>query len=484
MLLILAMFRSLGVLAALLVFIALIQVAQNFILCRERDVYFSIAISLMLMLFSASESTSGFFIVYLAGFAIACTFVLVSLHSEKMAYATNQSPEIKQSNSTIFPASITALGFSILIVTTAVYLAMPQLPAGHIGSAFGVSDYYYRDRGWEREADNGSQPESSEAGTESTSGDHPAAPRTASDGDRFFRDSDGNAPSSGTPGERDDFGEEREGQEHTRNQTSETHAGASSDDRRETLDTNQFHYAGFNSRMNIEAPRDGGLSNARIVAANYPVRLQFPPSVVSATHDGILSSPQTIQAGTRYTVFSESEYMETLQSAGQIINESASAVTNKPLSLERMLANLRDGLLYLINTVLLLALRGWELIKVPLLFAVAVAVVGAGCFYAFRIPTLNLLSLLRVKLLPVGDPGRFVRSVYSELEGVLSRRGYSRARSDTIEEYQELMREEDFLNAFSALSGLYSQVDYGNYQPTKSEAQSARSYYLRVYQSL
>jgi hypothetical protein len=184
------------------------------------------------------------------------------------------------------------------------------------------------------------------------------------------------------------------------------------------------------------------------------------------------------------TAESLKQYMEKLQSAERIINESASAVTNKPLSLEHMLASLRDGLLYLINTVSLLALRGWELIKVPLLFAVAVAVVGAGCFYAFRVPVLNLLSLTRVKLLPVGDPGSFVRSIYSELEGVLSRKGYSRARSHTIEEYQEIMKGEDFVNAFSALSGLYSRVDYGNYQPTKSEAQRARSYYLQVYQSL
>jgi hypothetical protein len=141
-------------------------------------------------------------------------------------------------------------------------------------------------------------------------------------------------------------------------------------------------------------------------------------------------------------------------------------------------------LLYFINTVSLLALRGWELVKVPLLLTAGIAVLGTGLFYTFRIPTLNLLSLSRVKLRPMGNPGRFVRSTYQELEGVLSRKGYSRARSDTIEEYQALMREESFISPFSALAGLYSQVDYGNYQPSKSEAMRARTYYLEVYQML
>jgi transglutaminase-like putative cysteine protease len=653
--------------------------------------------------------------------------------------ATNQSAEIKQSNNAIFPASITVLGFSILIVTTVIYLAMPQLPAGHIGSSFGVSDYYYQDKDWEREADNDSQPDSSEPDIDTeTNGnstelsrsptenredgesENPSvAPRSASTGDRFFRNSDGNGSTSENPRVRNDPAEGAGGQEHTQDQTSNPGAHAESDNRREPSDNNQFHYSGFSSHMNIEAQRNGGLSNAlilyvkadeevylrshafdsfdgqswhesldtiekhrvssgtfdfapvadgkrylrqsiiyekvvnaRIVAANFPVRLRFPASVVAATDDGIISSPENIQPGTRYTVFSESnwvsshpasrrealhhqneylqlpetldpridtlvkeltraqspmvsaitleqhlrenyqytldtavssqnvtplgeflfttrkghceyfasalaimlrlnnipsrlvtgfsatnknpltgyfevrgldahawveayfpeygwvsfeptpayflprpaevtstaeslkQYMEKLQSAEKIINESSSAVKKTPFSLERLLADLRDGLLYLMNTVSLLVLRGWELVRAPLLLVVGVAVVGAGFYYAFKVPTLNFLSLSRVKLLPVGDPGQFVRSTYRELEGVLSRKGFSRARSDTIEEYQELMSGNDFSCAFSALAGLYSQVDYGNYQPSKSEAMGARTYYLEVYQSL
>jgi transglutaminase-like putative cysteine protease len=739
MLLLLLMLSSLNILPALLVFIALIQLAQNFVLCRVREVYFAIAIILIMMLFSASESTSGFFIVHLAGFAIASTFVLVSLHSEKIVSTTNQSEEIKQSNNSTFPASITVLGFSILIVTTVIYLAMPQLPPGHIGSSFGVSDYYYQDRGWEREADNGSTPESSEPDTDATANDtgtgksqnstepeeygasenHLEAPRAASTEDRFFRDSDGSGSSSEDPGDQGVPAKETGGQEHSQNQTSASDEHAESDNRRENSGNNQFDYAGFNSHMNVEAQRNGGLSNAlilyvkadeevylrshvfdsfdgqswhesldtvekhrassgtfdfapiadgkrylrqsiiyekvinaRIVAANFPVRLRFPASVVAATDDGVISSPKTIQPGTRYTVFSESnwvfshpasrrealhhrneylqvpetldpridtlaneltraqspiegaitleqhlrenfeytldtavssqnvtplgeflfttrkghceyfasalaimlrlnnipsrlvtgfsatnknpltgyfevrgldahawveayfpeygwvsfeptpayflpqpaevtstaeslkKYMEKLQSAEEIINDSSSAVPKKPFSLERLLAELRDGLLYFINTVSLLALRGWELVKVPLLLIASIAVLGAGLFYTFKVPTLNLLSLSRVKLLPMGDPGRYVRSTYQELEGVLSRKGYSRVRSDTIEEYQMQMGGKDFISAFSALAELYSQVAYGNYQPSKNEALTARTHYLEVYESL
>jgi len=737
----LANILSRGVLPALLIFIVLIQFAQNFILCREREVYFSIAIVLILMLFCASESKSGFFILYLGGFALSCTFVLVALHSEKIVYSTQQSLEDKQSNSAVFPASIVVLGVSILAGTTALYLAIPQLPAGHIGSSFGVSDYYYQNSSWEQEAEDSAPPESSEPDAqeraeggntgnadpsgeperESTNSDSSAAPSTAHGRDRFFRDDTAQAPEQTETGNgrEEASGTEETGEESTEGQPGGQGSTGQSGGEGAPQDDDQFHYAGFGSQMDIEAQRSGGLSNAlilyvqadeelylrshvfdrfdgqswheslqtiekyvtangrvdlvpvadekrylrqsviyekvvnaRIVAANFPVRLQFPASVVAAAHDGVLSSPQTIQAGTRYTVYSDSgwagshpasrreplsheseylqipdqldpriaklvdeltgeqtpfesaltledhlrsnyqytldtavssqnvtplgeflfetrkghceyfasamavmlrsrgiparlvtgfsatnknpltgyfevrgldahawveayfpdhgwvtfeptpayflprpaevkttaeslkQYMENLQAAEKIISESRSEVADSPLSLKGLLAAVRDGLLYLTNVVLFLVVRGWELIQVPLSFVLGIAAVGAGCFYAFRMPVLNVLSLLKVKLSPLNDTCAFVRSAYSEIEGVLSRKGYVRAPSDTIEEYQETLKSEGFIAPFCLLSALYSRVNYGNYQPTRDEAQSARDCYVDVYQSL
>lgn len=392
--------------------------------------------------------------------------------------------------------------------------------------------------------------------------------------------------------------------------------------------------------------------SARIVAANFPVRLQFPASVVAATHDGVLSSPQTIQAGTRYTVFSDNgwarshpasrreplrheqeylqipdkldpriatlvkeltgaqgpfesaltlenhlrtnyqytldtvvssqnvtplgeflfatrrghceyfasalavmlrsrgiparlvtgfsatnknpltgyfevrgldahawveayfpdhgwvtfeptpayflprpaevkttaeslkKYMENLQAAEKIISESNTEAADDSLSLKGLIASLRDGLLYLVNVVLFLVVRVWGTIRVPLLYVFAVALVGAGGFYAFRLPVLNFLSQLKVRLLPLNDTCALVSSAYIEVEGVLARKGYLRAPSNTIEEYQDTLKDEEFSAAFAILSTLYSQVSYGNYQPTRNEAQSARDSFFKVYRSL
>ena len=727
-----------GVLPALLIFIVLIQFAQNFILCREREVYFSIVIVLILMLFCASESRSGFFVLYLGGFALSCTFVLVALHAEKIVYSTQQSLEDKQSNSAVFPASIMVLGVSILAGTTALYLAIPQLPAAHIGSSIGVSDYYYENPSWEQELEEGAVPDSSgsdsparnegaeggsaspsletERQSQQESGNGGAASASQA-GDRFFRDdtqqtqsADGRDTASGTGESGDERSADRPGESGSMGQ---------SGDGTDPQDEDQFHYPGFSSQMDIEAPRKGGLSNAlilyvradeelylrshvfdrfdgrswheslqtiekfttdngrvdlvpvaderrylrqsviyekvvnaRIVAANFPVRLQFPASVVAAAHDGVLSSPQTIQPGTRYTVHSDSgwagshpasrrepltheneylqipsqldpriaslveqltrgqepfesartleehlrsnyqytldtavssqnvtplgeflfetrtghceyfasalavmlrsrgiparlvtgfsatnknpltgyfevrgldahawveayfpnhgwvsfeptpayflprpaevkttaeslkEYMENLQAAEKLINESRSEAPDKPLSLEGMLSALRDGLLYLINVTVLLVAQGWEMIKVPLLFGVGLAAIGAAGFYAFRLPLLNALSLLKVKLLPLHDTCAVVRSAYCELEGILSRKGFARNPSHTLEEYQGELRGQRFVDPLSVLSALYSRVDYGDYQPTREEAQIARDSFLEVYRSL
>ena len=189
-------------------------------------------------------------------------------------------------------------------------------------------------------------------------------------------------------------------------------------------------------------------------------------------------------AEVKTTAESLKEYMENLQAAEKLINESRSEAPDKPLSLEGILSALRDGLLYLINMTVLLVARGWEVIKVPLLFGVGLAAIGAAGFYAFRLPSLNALSLLKVKLLPLNDTCAVVRSAYCELEGVLSRKGLARNPSHTLEEYQGELRGQRFVAPLSVLSALYSRVDYGDYQPTREEAKIARDSFLEVYRSL
>ena len=129
-------------------------------------------------------------------------------------------------------------------------------------------------------------------------------------------------------------------------------------------------------------------------------------------------------------------------------------------------------------------LQAWQVPKLPLLMLVGFLGVGAAIYYFFKWPALNLLSLLSVKYRPVGDPGWFVRWVYSELDAVLGRKGHPRATSATVEEYAEQVKAEGFIAPLSEFSELYSRVDYGAYQPSRDDAQRARAYYLQVYRSL
>lgn len=727
---------SQGLLPSLLCFLVFIQLAQNFILHREREVYFAIAIVLVLVLFSASNSTSGFFIIYIVLFALSSTFVLVALQSAKMASAANQSQADKAHNSAIFPASISALGITILAVTSLLYMAIPQLPAGHIGFSFGAVDHYYRDRGWEQQADASEFDDSTgkqEDGETDSSGTEDADPDSGGEGrveegrtpsktspetagsDRFFPGSPGAGPASEGSGERED------GTKGTENQAgSEAKQGGEQTGEKDTSSSSSsdFAYSGFNSEFNIEQPRDGSLSNklilylkadrgvylrshvfdrfdgerwfesldtvekyrlsrgqvdfspvgnekqylrqaviyeqainSRIVAANYPVRLQFPASVVAAAHDGALSSPAVIQPGTRYTVYSDSgwagshpasgreplrfsddylqlpevldpriaplvgeltagkdpldaaisleqhlrsnyqytletaissqnvtpvghflfetqtghceyfasslavmlrqagipsrlvtgfsatnknpltgyfevrgldahawveaffpehgwvsleptpayalprppevrstavaftEYLENLKQAEELLAESGSEKAVPTLSVRGLLQALRDGFLYLVNVLLLVVLRGLEAIKVPALILLALAATSAVGFYALRVPLLNLISLWRIRALSPGDTSALVSKTYTELERVLSRKGYARRRSDTVEEYQRTLDKEAFIDPFVTLARLYSQVAYGAYTPTKEEALGARACYVEIYKS-
>ena len=392
-LLFLALLPVIGLLNALLLFLLLLQLARNFVLSDQRDAYFAIVVMLVVILFASSEATSGMFAIYIVLFTLSGTLLMVALQSNRIADHSAQKQEIKQSNVQVFPASTALLGFAILLVTTAIYLLMPQLPPGHIGSSFGVTDYFYRDQGWEKEADperrKSREHEGDSGEDEGDSGDgaDPVAPDVQAGplkGDRFFPQQ--GEPGQGSKNSQTDAGEDSSpgntgsqfaDQADTGENTETPREEGSTPDRnneREAGGEGIFDYSGFSSEMDINRPGGGQLSNqllmlvqadqgvylrshvfdnfdgrqwkesiesvekypvtrdgfdfvplantnhytrqyiiyekaigTRIVAASYPVRLRFPASVVAATHDGIISAPQIIQPGTRYTVFSDQQ---------------------------------------------------------------------------------------------------------------------------------------------------------------------------------
>ena len=392
------LFPTIGLVEALIIMLLSIQLAQNFILSKVREVYFAIAILLVVVLYAASESTSGFFVIYIVLFSCSCTFALVALQSDKIADQSFQVQAEELNNTRVFPASIVALGLAIVAATTVIYLAIPQLPAGHFGSSLGVSDFYHKNQAWEDEADRnasqgGATPDSHEASpsssTEATEGalgeprdvagdgsDQEHGRDLISAGDRFFANT--GAQNQGEQGRErgtaDGLHSPQEVPPSDDNDNLENSPpGSRAGESRNSTD-NRFNYSGFSSEMDIEEPGGSRLSNrlllfvqadepvylrshvfnafngqswretidtvkkyassrdgfqfatpdngkryvrqhiiykekigTRVVASNFPVRLLFPARVVAATHDGVISSPETIEVNTRYTVFSEKD---------------------------------------------------------------------------------------------------------------------------------------------------------------------------------
>lgn len=411
-----------GLVEALIIMLLSIQLAQNFVLSKVREVYFAIAILLVVVLYSASESTNGFFVIYIMLFSCSCTFAMVAMQSDKMADQSSQLQAEKLSNTRVFPASIMALGLSIVATTTAIYLAIPQLPAGHFGSSFGVTDFYYENQAWQDEADrqtadDGSTPDPADTQPSTGPGSNEKEWGQSRDGDgdgdngsyrdnggygearhstsdRFFDDHSTQQQGENGPDQaaQDSLQKQQDTQQRDDNSTLENGRQSSSTGGSAKSTDAAFNYAGFSSEMDIEQPGGSRLSNrlllfvqadeavylrshvfnefdgqswhetidtvkkypidrgrfdfspvddernyirqhiiykekigTRVVAANFPVRLLFPASVVAATHDGIISSPETIQAGTRYTVFSDKSHIQShpVSSGEQPVHEQA-----------------------------------------------------------------------------------------------------------------------------------------------------------------
>jgi len=732
-----------GLVEALIIMLLSIQLAQNFILSKVREVYFAIAILLVVVVYSASESTNGFFVIYIMLFSCSCTFAMVAMQSDKMADQSSQVQAEKLINTRVFPASITALGLSIVAATTAIYLAIPQLPAGHFGSSFGVTDFYYENQAWEDEADR----QSEDAGSTSDPADIQQSTGPGSGEGERGQPSDG-----GSYGDNDGYGEARSStsdrffDEHSaqhRGEKGPDQEGAqdglqkqqevpqrddngTQEERRQSSSTGgsakstdaAFNYAGFNSEMDIEQPGGSRLSNrlllfvqadeavylrshvfdefdgqswhetidtvekyafdrngfdfspvddeanyirqhiiykekigTRVLAANFPVRLLFPASVVAATHDGIISAPETIQSGTRYTVFSDKShiqshpvssgeqtgheqaylqlpeqlderisvlvnevtagldgldgafaleshlrtsyqytldtaissqgvtplgaflfetkighceyfasamaimlrlhgvparlvtgfsatnknpltgyfevraldahawveayfpahgwvtfeptpayylprppqttttaqslksYMEQLQAADELLKSSEAADSIDDISVAAILASLRENLLYLINVSILLVMRLWSALKIPVAILVAACLISIGLFYLFRVPVLNLLSLARIKSLSARDSNRVVLASYHEIEAVLARKGLARRAAQTLEEYSSALATQGFSQPLTRLQSMYSHVSYGGHRSSEDEANTARDCFLNIYKS-
>ena len=745
-----------GLLNALLLLLIMIQLAQNFILSKVREVYFGIAVALVLLLFAASESTSGFFVVYIAGFSLCCTFVLVALQSQKMAEHSSLSAVDKLKTQQTFPANIALLALSVLGVSLLFYLLMPQLSPGHIGSSLGAPVTFYSDKDWEQEAKSAldtsnyqnNRPRLGSAGKER--GQQPEdfrrdqrfdSAHTGEGGKRSGGGEDGEGVAADTGTDSRDLGGGREitevmdGREESESTTpSDKHAKqlkSTSAEQPEALNTepgdkrrrssrdtprDQFQYAGFDDVMNLDGTGEGRLNNdivlymqadrgvylrshvfdyfdgarwretvssvrkllvergevnlanavdeealirqyliyekaigKRILAANYPVKLKFPGSVIAVAGDGILGAPQPLRLGTTYTVLSEvesvaghpasrreplkfrqhylqlpdnvdarikplverlaanksafeaalaieqhlrseydytldtvissqghtplgeflfetkrghceyfasamtvmlrlqdiparlvtgfsatnknpvtgyyevrgidahawpeayfadygwvtfeptayyslptppkvtttasalGEYWEQLQAMDEALEEVSGDISAQPVTVESVVAALRQRLLYSWQNAFFILARLWEWLLPPLLGFAGLGMISLAVYHWWRRPILDRLSWWQVRRAGAKTPTQQVLTSYCEMERVLARWSQGRQQAMTLEEYCHSLAAETFSDSVNWLAALYGRVCYGAYQPTAEEAEKAQASFAEVF---
>lgn len=712
----LALVLTAGLMPALLVFLATIQCAQNFLLSRDRDVFFALVVTLVILLFCLSETTSTHFILYIALFTLSGIFVLAALHSDKRSRHAHQREAIRLGNARIFPASIVSMTAGILVVAATLYLAIPQLPAANIGSSFSGYAVFYHDEEWEREAEGTQEKELPEAGGEDQASDNNAAgdasgitgetedqasgdtPRAGND--RFFNSGpagEGSQP-SGSPtgadkgtgsggtgssrGERGsddegfdyrgfspDFDIEQTGEGHFSNQIVlylqadsglylRSHVFDRFDGSRwhETIDSvDKYRLEQGRTHLGGEEIDDASLTrqhviyardlSARVLAANYPRKLHFPGSVVAATHDGIISAPSTVRNATRYTVYSETsrteghpvsnseglsfeekylqlpddldgriarlaggvaggkpsleaalaieshlrqnyryslseaissqgqtpldyflfeqkaghceyfasamaimlrlqgvparlvtgfsatnknpltgfyevrgldahawveayfegtgwvtfeptpayflpepprtqstaraleQYLENLQAAEDLLEESGQGTSTDGLSARDLANTLRESMLMLLMAISYLSQTLWAALKVPLAILLVSAVTLGAAYYLLRKPILDAISRARVRSLSGRKGNASLAIIYRETEGVLARRGLPRPASSTLAQYEQFLASQPFAASFSRLAGLYRHIIYGRYLATEQDVTGAKSLY-------
>jgi len=153
-------FATHGLTIAFAILLLCLQAARSVTLCTRRDLYFNVAISFVLLLFAASQSKSGAFLLIMAIYTLAGTFTLVAMHGENCrtrAQGVADDPRARW----LFPAGVLPLACAVVGIATLLYLFVPRPPAAGIGAFFEDGGHDYRDRNWEQEAEDQGSPDQS-----------------------------------------------------------------------------------------------------------------------------------------------------------------------------------------------------------------------------------------------------------------------------------------------------------------------------------
>ncbi|HSN16824.1 MAG TPA: transglutaminaseTgpA domain-containing protein, partial [Gammaproteobacteria bacterium] len=312
----LLMLLSQGLLPALLTFVLWIQGAQNFTLSRPRDLFFALAISFVTILFAASESKSGLFLLCMGLYTLSAVCTLTALYFEQQSQEAHAIAQVE--GKLRLPSGMGLLTAVILTASLLLYLCMPQPPATHVGGFFAGGGPYYGRSDWQTDAGKGFQK------------DKDRGKATGAAADQGSHEPDAGGQTTEAPGGYQGFSQDLP--------LDSTSAGTKLDPnallmyvradrplylRGRTFDTFQDdHWVNSEpqtEKLDVEThhvdlrPKPGVATSVETVEVVAPVtdlifaasradELEFPGTVIARDRDGALYAPRVLEKGTLYSV--------------------------------------------------------------------------------------------------------------------------------------------------------------------------------------
>lgn len=129
--------------SALLALLLWMLLAKSFTLANKRDLFFIVAGSFILLLFAASQSKSGLFLLYTALYVLSGVYTLLLHHAESrrnQAVVTFSETREKENH---FPASTVLLSGGIICIAALLYFIVPRPAAMHFGAFYSAGGNGY-----------------------------------------------------------------------------------------------------------------------------------------------------------------------------------------------------------------------------------------------------------------------------------------------------------------------------------------------------
>lgn len=318
----LALIFNLGDLThGLLLLLTWMQLAKCFTLAQRRDLFFSLGVSFVLMVFAASRSKHTVFLFLLALYTLAAIYTLILAHADnRRQRATGHQTADNGSNP--FPASSLLLTTAILSLAGGVYLITPRPAAINLGAYPDHGGTDYHSDSWQEEAEGFRSPskgigESEDGSEKGEPGPDTQAPRHTNNYKGLDTSFDINAPgpSRSSPGNGIVLYLQAPQGLYLRGRVFDHFDGLHwHQTEREERKFNLKH--GF---IDLDVPPGGKAihqiieiasdSSDVLVATPSVARLGFPGTVVARDQDGTLRIPRTLRAGTRYEAFSRQHFV-------------------------------------------------------------------------------------------------------------------------------------------------------------------------------